>query len=423
MAKAEIEDKTDLPAEENACIQVLGLYKIYGPRNKQSLQKAQSLAEDEVSQEEILKRTGCMAAVQGVTFDVRHRETFVIMGLSGCGKSTVLRCLNRLIEPTAGEVQIDGRNILALSPDDLREMRRQKLAMVFQHFALLPHRNVLENAAYGLEICKVAHDERQRRAQEALELVGLGGHATSAVQALSGGMKQRVGLARALATGSDILLMDEAFSALDPLIRSEMQDELSALQARMQKTVVFITHDLNEALKLGDRVAIMKAGRIVQIGTPEEILTHPVDQYVRSFVENVDRRRVITAGSIMRQPRALLGPHAGPRLAMRWANEFGLGLLFVVDAQRRLKGAVHVDDVVRLLERDGDDAGLGTVLDTEVSVTTPDTPVDRLLRDASQSHDPIPVVDEKSVLVGLVTRTAILSAMTGRDEMPGVEES
>lgn len=413
MVEAQENRASSSTAEAAPRIRANGLWKVFGGRSQKTRLDALKMAREGASRAEVAERSGCTVAIRDVAFDVGHRETFVIMGLSGCGKSTVLRCLNRLIEPTAGEVLVDGTEIGELAAGELRELRRHKLGMVFQHFALLPHRDVFENAAYGLRIRGVPDEECRRQTQEALEMVGLGGYESSAVQALSGGMQQRVGLARALATGSEILLMDEAFSALDPLIRTEMQDELAALQARMQKTILFITHDLDEALKLGDRVAIMKAGRIVQIGTPEEILTDPADEYVRSFVEHVDRSRVITAGTIMRAPRVLLRPESGPRLAIRWADKFGLSVLFVVDHQRRLVGSVHIDDLVRRLDRDAGGEPWGDALHKELPTATPDTPVERLLSDASQSHDPIPVVDEQRKLLGLVTRTAILSSMTG----------
>ncbi len=413
MAEPPREQSSDASNGERLRIQVRGLCKVFGARTQQQSHEALEMVRRGEGQSDVAERTGCTVAVHDLDFDVRHRETFVIMGLSGCGKSTVLRCLNRLIEPTAGEVLIDGTKIGELSQDGLRELRRNKVGMVFQHFALLPHRNVLENAAFGLEIRGVPHDQRQAKAREALEMVGLGSDLSSSVAALSGGMQQRVGLARALATGSEILLMDEAFSALDPLIRGEMQDELLELQARMQKTIVFITHDLDEALKLGDRVAIMKAGGIVQIGTPEEILTHPVDDYVRSFVERVDRSRVITAGTIMQQPRVVLGPKAGPQLAARWAEKFGLSILFVVDQQRRLLGAVHINDVYQQRGGNSDAEPWGEALKTELPTASPGTPVEELLDASARSRDPIPVVDDNGTLVGLVTRTAILCSITG----------
>ncbi|REJ32169.1 MAG: glycine/betaine ABC transporter ATP-binding protein, partial [Bacillota bacterium] len=267
---------TDAPPK----IAVRDLYKVFGP----DPQRALELVRSGVGKDELLKSTGHTLAVAGVNLEVRAGETFIIMGLSGSGKSTLLRCINRLIEPTHGQVLIDGVDVGSLSPRDLRNLRRRRLGMVFQRFALFPHRTVLDNVAYGLEIQGVPPSQRRRRALEVLELVGLAGWAQSYPSQLSGGMQQRVGLARALAPDPDILLMDEPFSALDPLIRRDMQDELIDLQERLHKTIVFITHDLDEALKLGDRIAIMRDGRVVQVGRPEQILLEPADEYVASFV-------------------------------------------------------------------------------------------------------------------------------------------
>ncbi len=250
---------------------VKGLTRVFGP----DPDKALELHRSGRSKQEIYEETGATLALNNVSLDIMPGEIFVLMGLSGSGKSTLLRCINRLIEPTAGEIRINGEDIVGMSQDELRETRRRRLGMIFQNFALLPHRTVLENVAFGLEIQGVPADERSRKAEEVLQMVGLGGYGGSMPSGLSGGMKQRVGLARALTSDPDILLMDEAFSALDPLIRREMQDELLDLQQRLAKTIIFVTHDLDEALKLGDRIALMKDGAIVQVGTPEEILTNP----------------------------------------------------------------------------------------------------------------------------------------------------
>ena len=262
--------------------------------------KARKLIMEGKNKSEILKSTGCTVAVRNANLEIREGEVFVVMGLSGSGKSTLLRCINRLNEPTLGEVYINGENITRKSDKELQQLRRTELAMVFQHFGLLPHRTVLSNIAFGLELQGVPKVEREKKALRTVGLVGLKGYENQRVNELSGGMQQRVGLARALANDASVLLMDEAFSALDPLIREQMQDELLQLQASMQKTIVFITHDLHEAIKLGDRIAIMKDGEVVQVGTPEEILTEPANDYVERFVENVGRGRIITASSIMK---------------------------------------------------------------------------------------------------------------------------
>ncbi|WP_079159737.1 quaternary amine ABC transporter ATP-binding protein [Streptomyces griseus] len=278
-------------------LQAEHLYKVFGRRPDQAVRKLQ-----DGTQRDELRADGTTAAVIDASFTVEPGQIFVVMGLSGSGKSTLLRMLNGLLEPTAGRVLFDGQDLTALSARELRGVRSSKISMVFQHFALFPHRSVLENAGYGLEVQGVPRAEREQRAAEALQLTGLAGWEKSWPDELSGGMQQRVGLARALATDADLLLMDESFSALDPLIRRDMQDQLLELQKRLKKTIVFITHDLNEAMRLGDRIAVMRDGEIVQQGTAEDILVRPSDDYVASFIQDVDRSRVLTAGSIMEAP-------------------------------------------------------------------------------------------------------------------------
>lgn len=391
-------------------IEVRGLYKIFGSR----VSDAKKLADSGLPRSEILKNTGCVPAVVNAEFSIARRETFVIMGLSGSGKSTLLRLLNRLIEPTFGEVWVDGEDIAHQSDAALREIRRKKFSMVFQHFGLLPHRNVLENVGFGLEIQGVAAATRKEKSLEAIQVVGLDGYEYSAVQALSGGMQQRVGLARALATNPEILLMDEAFSALDPLIRSQMQDELIELQARLHKTVIFITHDLDEALKLGDRIVIMKDGVIDQIDTPEGILTHPATEYVRTFVENVDRSKVLTAGSIMHKTDVIATHKDGPHQAVRTMQKNDHSSLFVVDQDRQLLGIVRIDDAVAESKKGG--RSLDPILNRDV----PSVPMTAALRDmiplASGSSLPVPVVQENGRFAGIVTRAALLSALSAEGD-------
>ncbi len=382
------------------------LFKIFGEHGHD---RALTLAKEGATKTKVEQETGCIVAVNDVSFSVAKQETFVIMGLSGCGKSTVLRCLNSLIEPTHGSVLVGDQDIARLSREQLVRLRRERMSMVFQNFGLLPHKTVLENAAFGLEIQGVSQEERRESARKALDLVGLSKNADQRVQSLSGGMQQRVGLARALATDTEILLMDEAFSALDPLIRAEMQDELIALQEKMRKTIVFITHDLDEALRLGDRIAIMKEGRIVQLGTPEEVLMQPADNYIRSFVENVDRSHVLTAQTIMRQPDVTLNSAASVSDAMHLFRDRSLETLFVVDDEGSLQGRVLIDQVIDAL-RQGD-TDLNGVIDRSSTSLTPETPVEDLLPLASRSHRPIPIVDKRNRLLGLVTRTAILTSM------------
>lgn len=284
-----------MPGDASNAIEVRNVWKVFGQGSPES---AISMARSGASRQEIISQIDQTIAVRDVSFNVGRGETFVVMGLSGSGKSTLIRCLSRLIEPSAGEVLLNGKDLLAMGADELREIRRGKISMVFQHFGLFPHRKVIDNIAYGLEVQKVEKATRLARATEVLNIVGLAGWADRYPQQLSGGMQQRVGLARALAVDPEILLFDEPFSALDPLIRKEMQDELIRLQKTMQRTIIFITHDFAEALRLGDRIAIMKDGSFDQVGTPEEIVSNPATPYVREFVNDVPRAKVLSIGSV-----------------------------------------------------------------------------------------------------------------------------
>jgi glycine betaine/proline transport system ATP-binding protein len=283
-------------SQTDATVSCRGLWKVYGPHAERIVGSPDA----DLPRAELLEKRGCVAAVRDVSFDVAEGEVFVVMGLSGSGKSTLVRMINRLHDPTAGEVFIDGEDVLKLTEERLREIRRQKVSMVFQHFGLLPHRRIADNVAFGLEVRGIEKGRRLAKATEVLEIVGLGGWGQHYPDELSGGMQQRVGLARALATDPEIMLFDEPFSALDPLIRRDMQDEVIRLQREVRKTMIFITHDLAEALKLGDRIAIMKDGGFVQVGTPEEVVAHPADDYVADFTRDVPRAHVLTARSIMR---------------------------------------------------------------------------------------------------------------------------
>lgn len=387
-------------------IEVRNLYKVFGPAPS----RAFPLLKEGKTKQEILKKTGNTVGINNASFSVEKQETFVIMGLSGSGKSTVIRCLNRLIEPTRGEVLIDGQDIMKMSRKELIETRRKKLSMVFQQFALLPHRTVLANAEYGLEISGVPKEERRKKAMTALAQVGLKGYENQYPSELSGGMQQRVGLARALANDPEVLLMDEAFSALDPLIRTQMQDELLELQARLQKTIVFITHDLDEALKIGDRIAIMKDGAVVQIGTPETILTRPANDYIRSFVQNVDRTKVITVSSIMRPGTTVSVHKEGPKAAIRKMEKANVPLVFVLDAHRKLLGCITIDDAVKLSREGKDD--VTPLISDNIFTTTPDTAIGNLLATAMESSSPIAVLDEEGRFAGVVTRESLLGELS-----------
>ncbi|EKQ09556.1 ATP-binding component of an ABC superfamily glycine/betaine transporter [Lacticaseibacillus casei A2-362] len=390
-------------------IEVRGLTKIFGKR----VNRAKEMLKAGKTKPEILKATGATVGVDRADFSIKTGEIFVIMGLSGSGKSTTLRMLNRLIEPTDGQVLIDGDDIAKLDKQALREVRRQKLSMVFQGFALLPNRTVLQNAAFGLEIQGMEKDEREMKANKALDLVGLNGFADQYPDQLSGGMQQRVGLARALASDAEILLMDEAFSALDPLNRRDMQDELLDLQEDMQKTIVFISHDLNEALRIGDHIMIMKDGEIVQIGTPEEILSQPADDYVEKFIEGVDRSQVYTAANVMIRANTVNIDRDGPRLAAQRMRDNEISSLYVVDTKRKLVGILDADDV-----RSAIDAGqkdLRSIVKSDVPTTKMDTPLADLLDAVSTTPVPFAVVDDHDRLRGIIIRGAVLGALSGQE--------
>jgi glycine betaine/proline transport system ATP-binding protein len=397
-----------------ASIELDSLYKVFGP--PEEIEKALSMHRDGESTEDIHQNTGCTMAVADATFTVEGPEIFVIMGLSGSGKSTLLRCVNRLIEPTAGSVKIDDQDIIALGQDELLALRKEKVAMVFQHFGLLPHRTVLENAAFALELQQVPLAERTDKAMEALELVGLTDYADSRVDELSGGMQQRVGLARALATDADILLMDEAFSALDPLIRTQMQAELLELQEQMPKTILFITHDLAEALALGDRIAIMKAGAIVQIGGPEEILTDPANEYVSSFVENVDRSRVLTVATAMAGEAPTVGESDSLEQAVEVMERHDAAHVFVLKDSGEPSTITGVVDLHKALrEMCTSDPKLANVIEEAPEPIEPDSQLIDILVRSSRTIGPLPVLDEEGNIVGALHREQILRAIAGRE--------
>lgn len=393
-------------------IEVNNLTKVFGKRKKEAL----TLLEEGMSKQEILNETGCTVAVNKANFSVEEGEFFVIMGLSGSGKSTLIRLINRLIEPTEGHIYIEGKDISNLDKKDLRQVRREKLSMVFQSFALFPHRTILENAEYGLEIQKVDKDIRRKKAKEALEIVGLGEYLHQYPEQLSGGMQQRVGLARALTNDPEVLLMDEAFSALDPLIRKDMQDELIELQAKMKKTIIFITHDLDEALRLGDRIALMRDGSIVQIGTPEEILVNPANQYVEKFVEDVDRSKVLTAKHVMKRPETVNIERHGPRVALERMRAEGISSILVVDSNRNLKGYVTADDI--LAAKNKENRNLSDILKTDIKKVDKDTPMNEIFNMIYDTPIPIAVVEAER-LVGILVRGAIIAGLASEGGVNG----
>ncbi|WP_454859559.1 quaternary amine ABC transporter ATP-binding protein [Promicromonospora soli] len=354
---------------------------------------------------------GGFLAVDDVSFCVERGELFVIMGLSGSGKSTLLRMINRLVDPTAGQMSIDGSDVVGMSDGDLREARNRRISMVFQHFALFPHRTIRENAAYGLKVRGVGAKERLERADWALERVGLGNRGDARPAALSGGMKQRVGLARALATGADILLMDEPFSALDPLIKREMQELLLALQAEDERTIIFVTHDLNEAMRIGHRIMVMKDGRVVQCDTGPQILSSPANEYVSDFVADVDRSRVLTASSVMRPPAITARLDESPSAVLDRLGELEMNGVFVVDEQGSILGVARDDLLARAMSAGESD--LRSCLVQEYETVSEDRPLAELFQLAGRHVVPVGVVDEHDRLLGVVPRAAILSSLAG----------
>ncbi|MBS9404782.1 glycine betaine/L-proline ABC transporter ATP-binding protein [Halomonas sp. TRM85114] len=389
----------------NVKIRVRNLTKVFGNQPKKALE----MREQGMRRADIFEKTGQTLGLSNINFDVHEGELLVIMGLSGSGKSTLIRCLNRLIEPTEGEIVIDGENIPELGDKALLECRRRHFSMVFQNFALFPHRTVQQNAEFGLEIRGVDKTERAEIARNALKQVGLEGWEDSLPNQLSGGMQQRVGLARALANDATVLLMDEAFSALDPLIRGDMQQELLELQSRMQKTTVFITHDLDEALTIGDRIVLLKDGEVVQIGSPEEILTQPADDYVRRFIEGVDKSRILTAESAMRPVRATAREDDGPRTALRKMKDNAIDSIYVTSRDRKLLGLVEADAADQA-SKDGKDNIRDCMIQDFRSVG-PEEPMHNLFAMFSEKSFPIAVVDEDRRLLGVVVKGAVLDQL------------
>ncbi|MEX2374788.1 MAG: glycine betaine/L-proline ABC transporter ATP-binding protein [Dehalococcoidia bacterium] len=386
-------------------VEAKNIYKVFGKspeRAMESLRAGQSKAE-------ILEQTEHVVGVDDVSFSVEEGEIFIAMGLSGSGKSTLIRCINRLIEPTSGQMLIDGEDIMQASPEQLRKLRRSRFAMVFQHFALFPHRTVRENVEYGLKVQGVDRNERRESALETLVTVGLEGWADRYPENLSGGMRQRVGLARALVTGADILLMDEAFSALDPLIRRDMQDELISLQQTLKKTIIFITHDLHEALKLGDHIAVMKDGRIVQIGTPQEIVAEPADRYVQAFTHDVDRGKVFTVSSVMHPAEPLRLGHDSVRTAMYRMRDYGRDALYVIDRAGTPVGVVFHQEIGQAV-RQGDGVSIEQIMHNDFPSAAHATPLADVYGICASGW-PVAVLDDRGRLEGVVNQFDVLTSL------------
>ena len=392
---------------EHVKLKVQNITKVFGKNPS----KAIDLLQKGKTKKEILEETGMTIGVNQANFEIKSGEIFVIMGLSGSGKSTLVRMFSRLVEPTSGSLILDGDDVVKMNKEELRDMRRKKMSMVFQNFALFPHRTVLDNTEYGLEVQGTPKAEREKKAKEALELVGLKGYENQYPGELSGGMQQRVGLARALANDPDILLMDEAFSALDPLIRKDMQDFLLELQEKMERTIIFITHDLDEALRIGDRIVLMKDGSVVQVGTPEEIMTNPANDYVERFVEDVNVAKVYTAESVMNRAESITVDR-GPRVAHKIMQEAGYSSIYVVDKKKTLLGVVTADDISRAIKQDKLTAD---VLDTDIPTVTTDTLLENLYDKMVISRFPLPVVDENHRLRGIIKKERVIEALAGTD--------
>ncbi len=390
-------------------IEAKKLTKIFGADPKRAI----PLLDKGWTKEKILAETKLTVGVNQASFSIEPGQIFVIMGLSGSGKSTLVRLLNRLIEPTSGQLLFNGQDILQMNAEQLRRFRRKNVGMVFQKFALFPHRTVIENTEYGLEVQGIPKKERREMAQRSLELVGLKGWENSYPDQLSGGMQQRVGLARGLANDPEVLLMDEAFSALDPLIRKDMQDELIELQSKMKKTIVFITHDLDEALRLGDQIALMKDGTIVQIGSPEEIMMNPANKYVERFVEDVDLSKVLTAAHVMSKAETIT-PDKGPRVALQFMRDRGVSSLYVVDKSMTMLGVIKAEEAAEAISKN---LSLTEAMKSgeDIPVALPDTAINELFEVMGQSKLPVAVTDPKGRLKGVIIKGAVFAALSGNN--------
>lgn len=403
---------------------VENVYKIFGGSPKEAMQRV-ARGEDKDS---IFEHTGLTIGVADASFEVAEGEVFVVMGLSGSGKSTLVRMLNRLIEPSSGSIKLNGRDITQASRRELIEIRRRSISMVFQSFALMPHQTVLQNAAFGLNVAGMKKEEREAKAMEALDAVGLKSNANSYPDELSGGMKQRVGLARALATDPEVLLMDEAFSALDPLIRTEMQDELLRLQSEQARTVVFITHDLDEAMRVGDRIAIMQGGWIVQIGTPEEIVRAPANEYVRSFFRGVDVSQVFTAGDIARRDQLTVIERAGVslRAALSRLEHHDRQVAVVNDRNGKFLGVVTADSLLARLDdvAGDDDCAIESAFIAGDDAVNASTPLTEVMTRVAEAPWPVPVVDDDGRYRGTISRATLLLTLdrSGEEPAPATEE-
>ncbi|WP_318438641.1 quaternary amine ABC transporter ATP-binding protein [Photobacterium leiognathi] len=394
-----------LALKQSPLIRVKNLYKVFGPNDKKVVQQVK----DGASKDEILAKTGHTVGLSDINLDIFPGEIFVIMGLSGSGKSTLIRHFNRLIDPTEGVIEIEGTDVMSLDEKELQDFRRHKMSMVFQRFGLMPHRTVLQNVGYGLQVQGVSKSEWQNKAKEWLETVGLSGYESSYPANLSGGQQQRVGLARALCTDAEILLMDEAFSALDPLIRSEMQDQLIELQEKLHKTIVFITHDLDEALRLGDRIAILRDGVLVQQGKPVDILLNPADDYVEAFVKDVNRARALTVETVMKpQVVRISAETIGEAVTqMRKAKD---DFAYYID-QQGYQGVITQETLDGVKESEYDNAIDASMLEDVPAVST-DALLETVIPETLDSDHPLPVVDAEGQVTGRLSRSTLAEVLS-----------
>lgn len=390
--------------DNNIILKVEHLTKMFGIKKA----AAREMLKKGMSKEEILKQIEVTVAVDDVSFEVERGKIFALIGLSGSGKSTVVRCLNMLQPPTSGKVYFEGDDIEKYSKDELRNYRRHKISMVFQSFGLMSHRDVLGNVAYGLEIRGIGKKEREEKAMEMISMVGLDGWENTHIDSLSGGMRQRVGIARALANDPDILLMDEPFSALDPLVRREMQFELLSIQEKLNKTVVFITHDIDEAFKLGNTVAIMRDGKLIQTATPEEMSSNPADDYVRDFINSADKSQIYSVKNIMQTPSCMVHARNGANQALKQMRDNGVSSAYIVGDKLQFIGILTLEQALKV--RSGE-LSMEDGMITGLPTTTPDTYISDLIPIAAEAPYPIAVVDEKNQLKGIVSKAAVLGSL------------
>lgn len=390
--------------ENNNILSIKNLSKLYGTEKS----KATKLKKAGKDKDTIYKESGVTIALWDVNLEIQKGEIFVIIGLSGSGKSTLVRCFNLLNKPTSGKVYFEGNDIGKFSKEKLNDYRRNKISMVFQQFGLMSHRSVIGNVEYGLEIKGLPKEERRAKAKEMINMVGLEGHDDEPITSLSGGMKQRVGIARALANDPEILLMDEPFSALDPLVRRDMQFELLTIQEKLDKTIVFITHDINEAFKIGDRVAIMKDGEIIQVATPEEMSENPADDYVKQFIDSADKTQVIHVKNVMITPNSIIRLKDSPNLAVKTMKSNGVSSAYVVGEKMRLHGVVTIDDC---LEGSKKDLNISDIMIKDINTTSPDALLTDIMSMAASTKFPIAVIDDENRLKGIVSKAQVLSSM------------